>query len=83
MHTISHRIARFLERQGILERDIEQSYLTLYDGPLSAVYSQSVQCREGPLMIGNRSKIKSIKKFSLIKFVLQTNLIYLGTFESK
>ena len=29
VHTISHRIACFLERQGILERDMEQSYLTL------------------------------------------------------
>ena len=34
VHTISHRIARFLERQGLLERDMEQSYLTLYDGLL-------------------------------------------------
>ena len=27
VHTISHRIARFLERQGLLELDMEQSYL--------------------------------------------------------
>ncbi len=26
---VSHRIARFLERQGLLERDMEQSYLAL------------------------------------------------------
>ena len=43
VHTIRHRIARFLERQGMLERDIEQSYLTLYDGPLMAEESQSVE----------------------------------------
>lgn len=29
VHTISYRIARCLERQGLLERDVEQSYLTL------------------------------------------------------
>ena len=29
VHTICHRIAHFLERQGILERDMEQSYLAL------------------------------------------------------
>ena len=29
VHTISHRIARYLERQGILERDEENSYLQL------------------------------------------------------
>lgn len=26
-HTIAHRIGRFLERQGLLERDAENSYL--------------------------------------------------------
>ncbi len=29
VHTISHRVARFLERQGVLERDEENSYLLL------------------------------------------------------
>jgi len=28
-HTISHRVAQFLERQGVLERDEENSYLQL------------------------------------------------------
>jgi len=28
-HTIAHRLARYLERQGLLERDAEHSYLTL------------------------------------------------------
>ena len=27
-HTIAHRIARYLERQGLLVRDVEHSYLT-------------------------------------------------------
>ena len=30
-HTIAHRLARYLERQGLLERDIEHSTLTLAD----------------------------------------------------
>lgn len=30
-HTLSQRIARFLERRGLLERDAENSYLTLED----------------------------------------------------
>ncbi len=29
VNTISHRVARFLERRGLLERDDEDSYLTL------------------------------------------------------
>jgi hypothetical protein len=28
-YTISHRVARYLERQGIMERDEENSYLQL------------------------------------------------------
>jgi len=28
-HTIAHRLARYLERQGVLQRDAEHSYLTL------------------------------------------------------
>jgi hypothetical protein len=28
-HAISHRVARFLEKRGFLERDAENSYLTL------------------------------------------------------
>ena len=27
-HTIAHRVARYLERQGLLERDAEHTYLT-------------------------------------------------------
>ncbi len=32
VHTISHRFAGFLEREGILERDEENSYLNLEEG---------------------------------------------------
>ena len=28
-HTIAHRLARYLERQGLLEKDVEHGYLTL------------------------------------------------------
>lgn len=27
LHRIAHRVARYLERQGLLERDVENSYL--------------------------------------------------------
>jgi hypothetical protein len=29
LHRITHRVARHLERQGLLERDVENSYLSL------------------------------------------------------
>ena len=47
MHTISHRIARFLERQGLLERDMEQSYLTLEedDDPMGQIQGHSITYR--------------------------------------
>ncbi len=47
VHTISHRIARFLERQGLLERDMEQSYLTLEedDDPMSQIHGHSTTYR--------------------------------------
>jgi hypothetical protein len=31
VHTISHRVVRYLEREGILERDEQSSYLNLED----------------------------------------------------
>jgi hypothetical protein len=31
-HTIAHRVGRYLERQGWLERDAENSYLAGYRG---------------------------------------------------
>jgi hypothetical protein len=48
LHVISQRVARFLERRGILERDEDNSYLTL-DGleedPLQDIHSHSVTYR--------------------------------------
>ena len=35
MHTISHRVAGFLKREGILERDEENSCLNLEEGGFS------------------------------------------------
>ena len=32
VHAISHRVARFLEKRGFLERDAENSYLALESG---------------------------------------------------
>ena len=43
IHTISHRVARYLERQGILERDEESSYLQL-DGMDEDPMQQLIGC---------------------------------------
>jgi hypothetical protein len=56
VHTISHRVARFLERQGILERDEENSYLQLDgidDDPMQQLIGCSISYRiaVGPLHI--------------------------------
>ena len=48
VHTISHRVARFLEREGILERDEENSYLNLEEAdedPMQQVLGCSVSYR--------------------------------------
>ena len=48
MHIISHRVAGFLEREGILERDEENSYLNLKEGdedPMQQVLGCSVSYR--------------------------------------
>ncbi|MCP4470448.1 MAG: hypothetical protein GY815_07145, partial [Gammaproteobacteria bacterium] len=47
-HTISHRVARFLERQGVLERDAENSYLQLEgldEDPMQQLIGCSVSYR--------------------------------------
>jgi hypothetical protein len=47
-HTIIHRVAGFLEREGILERDEENSYLNLEEGdedPMQQVLGCSVSYR--------------------------------------
>ncbi|MCP4494354.1 MAG: IS91 family transposase, partial [Gammaproteobacteria bacterium] len=43
VHTISHRVARYLERQGVLERDEENSYLQL-DGIDEDPMQQLIGC---------------------------------------
>jgi hypothetical protein len=48
VHTISHRVAGFLEREGILERDEENGYLKLEEGdedPMQQVLGCSVSYR--------------------------------------
>ena len=48
VHAISHRVAGFLEREGILERDEENSYLNLEEGdedPMQQVLGCSVSYR--------------------------------------
>ena len=48
VHTISHRVADFLEREGILERDEENSYLNLEESdedPMQQVLGCSVSYR--------------------------------------
>ena len=48
VHAISHRVAGFLEREGILERDEENSYLNLNDAdedPMQQVLGCSVSYR--------------------------------------
>ena len=48
VHTIAHRVGRYLERQGWLERDAENSYLALDttdDDPLSVLQGHSISYR--------------------------------------
>jgi len=47
-HTIAHRVGRFLERQGLLERDAENSYLTgdaVDDDPLNQLLGHCITYR--------------------------------------
>ena len=47
-HTIAHRVARYLERQGLLVRDAENSYLTCDaedDGPMNQLLGHSITYR--------------------------------------
>jgi hypothetical protein len=48
-HTIARRVGRFLERQGLLERDAENSYLSsdaVEAGPLDQLLGHSMMYRE-------------------------------------
>jgi len=47
-HTIAHRVGRYLERQGLLERDAENSYLAgdaVDDGPMNQLLGHSIAYR--------------------------------------
>lgn len=47
-HTIAHRVGRFLERQGLLERDAENSYLSgdaVDDDPMTPLLGHSITYR--------------------------------------
>ena len=47
-HTIAQRLARYLERQGLLEQDVEQSYLTLEcedEDPMDQLRGHSITYR--------------------------------------
>ena len=47
-HTIAHRVGRFLERQGLLERDAENSYLAgemVGEDPMSQLLGASITYR--------------------------------------
>ncbi len=48
VHTIAQRVARFLERQGLLERDAENSYLAsepVQEGPMDHLLGHSITYR--------------------------------------
>jgi len=48
VHIISHRVARFLEQRGLLERDEEDNYLTLDcldDEPMQQLYGHAITYR--------------------------------------
>jgi hypothetical protein len=47
-HTIAHRVGRFLERRGLLERDVENGYLAggiVDDDPLNQLLGPSITYR--------------------------------------
>ena len=47
-HTLAHRVGRYLERQGLLERDVENSYQMadeLDSGPMAQLQGASITYR--------------------------------------
>lgn len=47
-HTLSHRVARFLERRGLFERDVENSYLVFEqqeEDAMQQLFGHSITCR--------------------------------------
>jgi len=63
-HTIARRLARYLERQGLLKKDIEHSTLTmdsLDEGPLDQLRGQCETCHYLPHRGGASDKaVKSL-----------------------
>ena len=53
LHCIAHRVARYLERQGLLERDVENSYLALEN--LSEDASAMPVWPQGPISVTSSS----------------------------
>jgi len=48
-HTIAHRVGRYLERQGLLERDAESSYLVsdaVDEDPMAQLLGHSMMCKD-------------------------------------
>ena len=74
VHTISHRIARSLERKGLLERGIENSYLQL-DGmeadTMQSLYGHSITYRRAQLLNGrNREDRTVLHSLMIVRNVL-------------
>ena len=68
-HTIAHRLARYLERQGLLERDAEHSYLALDhsdEGPIDQLRGHSITYR---IAVGPQQgrKVFTLQKLSGIE----------------
>jgi hypothetical protein len=71
VHTISHRVAGYFEREGILERDAENSYLNLEacnEDPMQQILGCSVNYRIALGPNSNRdARCSSYKPFQLGK----------------
>ena len=79
VHTISIRVARFLERRRFLERNNEDSYLTLDcldDGPMQQLHGHAITYR-----IANDRRISSNKKQQLANIRFFMMLHFMNYFE--
>ena len=67
-HTIARRVGRFLERQGLLERNVEQSYLAGEDieaGPMDQLLGHSISYR---IAVGSQAgrKVSTLQTLLLL-----------------
>jgi len=56
-HTIAYRVGRYLERQGLLERDAENSYLasdTVDEDPMAQLLGHSMMCKDARMSRSTR-----------------------------